>query len=60
MRIQVSPGTVSLAREIDGEVVRVIFDASGEAEVPDNVGRALCKQLKGVNKIQPTQEVEEE
>ncbi len=60
MRIQVSPGTVTLRNEIDGEVVRVEFDANGEAEVSDKVGRFLCKRLKGVKKIKPTQEVEDE
>ena len=60
MRIQVSPGTVTLGSEIDGEVVRVYFDAEGQAEVPDKVGRFLCKKLKGVNKVKPTQEVEDE
>lgn len=58
MRIKVSPGTVAIGSEIDGEKVRVEFDANGEAEVSDKVGRALCKKLKGVKKVQPPKEIE--
>ena len=60
MRIKASPGTVALSRQIGNEVVRVEFDKNGEAEVDDNIGRAFCKQLKGVNEVKPLKEVESE